>query len=591
LDAILAHWSGELAQKSLGVSAQVSDATDRVGVFEQFEARQIALLEQTEEAALAEKNPKTLLEDQQALLEEAKAFRQELSGGDSGPDKSVLPILGRLGTVDKTMNLAGTMLRDGKVEDALEPQEQAADALAEARALAQDQLAQFSLLQQLITFEQSVARASDAMADVVGGQNDLITATKAADEKSLPALLVPQKNLMRCLTDIAPSLDLVASRLDVGTPLVFAASDVEDALVAMEDGDAEDAAEIQETAVDSLAKVRDLVAEVSVQTGYIAEIVEFLQEAQSDAALLAFRQRQIREGAGNALEAQQTLVSDAANYGAVLTGVAGNVDFERLDEKVREMLAGADLTLDFHAPANHMKEAARLLQGGEPAAGPMLAAEKALHAGSARINVIIEMLNGLPGITLTKAEPPELHRLIRVLDIASKHRGLLRQTRGAQEKDLPSLAKAQQKLAEATATANALEPAHPLLSTAHQQLLPISQMLAASRKEDAGGAQLAADQTLRHFIIEQAMILNTAKPPASSSDSDIVTESETNDLYFSEAVGFLSDFVSGETPKDKKSEWEILGDRNRAALNQNFARELPLEYRATLKNYYERVAK
>jgi ABC-type transporter Mla MlaB component len=32
-------------------------------------------------------------------------------------------------------------------------------------------------------------------------------------------------------------------------------------------------------------------------------------------------------------------------------------------------------------------------------------------------------------------------------------------------------------------------------------------------------------------------------------------------------------------------------ERNRAALNQNFARELPLEFRATLKNYYERVAK
>jgi hypothetical protein len=122
-------------------------------------------------------------------------------------------------------------------------------------------------------------------------------------------------------------------------------------------------------------------------------------------------------------------------------------------------------------------------------------------------------------------------------------------------------------------------------------MLPIDTMLAASRKEDAGNAQLAADQTLRHFIIEQALILNTAKPPASSSDSDVVTEAETNDLYFKESVGFLSDFVSGEAPKDKKSEWEILGDRNRASLNQNFARELPLEYRATLKDYYEKVAK
>ena len=71
----------------------------------------------------------------------------------------------------------------------------------------------------------------------------------------------------------------------------------------------------------------------------------------------------------------------------------------------------------------------------------------------------------------------------------------------------------------------------------------------------------------------------------------MLTESETDDLYETEISGFVADFVSGEAPKDKESEWEILGERNRAALNQNFARELPLEYRATLKDYYERVAK
>jgi hypothetical protein len=35
----------------------------------------------------------------------------------------------------------------------------------------------------------------------------------------------------------------------------------------------------------------------------------------------------------------------------------------------------------------------------------------------------------------------------------------------------------------------------------------------------------------------------------------------------------------------------VLGKRDRAALNENFARELPLEYRAILKDYYERLAK
>lgn len=576
LDLILTGWSNELAKKTLGVSSQVSDASAHAGTLEQFEARQIALLEQTEEAALDEKDAKEVIEGQQVLLDEIGIFAKEIS--DSESTNSLLPILGRLEVVGEAMKEALATLREDRAEEALKPQEQAAVALAEATALAQNQVARFTLLQQLISFEQAVANASDGMADVVGGQNDLIAATKDADEKSLPALLAPQKNLLQCLTDIAPALDLVAARLDVGTPLVFAASDVEDALMAMEDDDAEGAAEIQEIAVESLAKVNALVAEVSVQTAYVAEIVEYLQEAQSTAAMLSFRQRQIREGEGDLLKAQKTLASDAAKYGTTLTEVAGQVDFGKLDEKVKEKFEGFDLSLDFNAPAASMAQVVSLMQSKQPATDEMLAAEKALDTSSQQLNVIIDMLNGLPSIILTSAEPPELHRLIKVLDIASKHRVLLRQTRGAGAEALPSLSKAQQKLAAETAKANEGELTHPLLSKAQEQMASLDD-------------QLAADQTLRHFIIEQALILNTAVPPASSSDSDALTESETDDLYYTESTGFLSDFVSGEPPKDKKSEWEILGTRNRAALNQNFARELPLEYRATLKDYYEKVAK
>jgi hypothetical protein len=202
------------------------------------------------------------------------------------------------------------------------------------------------------------------------------------------------------------------------------------------------------------------------------------------------------------------------------------------------------------------------------------------------------MLSGLPSIEVTKASPPELHRLIAVLDLASKHRRLLRQTQGSDDKGLPALAPAQAKLAEAAAKANQGESTqHPLLVTAQGQLTAIGNELTTFRKAEATTAQLTADQTLRHFIVEQSLILNTAIPPAAASSDPVITESETTDLSVSDTVSFFSDFVSGEAPKDKKSEWEILGTRNRAALNQNFARELPLEYRATLKNYYERVAK
>jgi hypothetical protein len=594
LDGIVNRWSVELAQNTLGVSAQVSDASDRISVLEQFETRQIGLIEQTEEVALDEKDPAILIEELLSITVELDAFRKELAGEGATPAKEVLPLLNRVESASKAMSLGVTQLRAKKTEDSIEPQEAAAAALTEARTIAEGQLVQFNLQQQLIGFQQAVASASNDMADVVGGQNDLIAATQDADEKQLKALLPPQRNLLQCLTDIAPYLDVVAARLDVGTPLVFAASDVEDALLAMEDGDGADAADIQEIAVESLAKVRALVAEVAVQTGYVTEMVEFLHNLQSDGSMLAFRQRQLREQGKpqEALALQQALAADAKAYGEALSAVAGRIDFQMLDEKVKEKFVGLDFTFDGMVPANHMAEALRLLQAGQPATEAMQSAETAFGAHSEQLNIIIAMLNGLPGIILTKAEPPELHRLIAVLDTASKHRALLRRTHAAADKDLPGLAAAQQAQADAIAKANQVEGLqHPMLAKAHEQMLPIAGMLNAPDKAAATTAQLAADRTLRHFIIEQALVLNTAVPPASSSDSDVLTESETDDLYFSEAVGAISDFVSGEAPKDKKSEWEILGERNRAALNQNFARELPLEYRATLKDYYERVAK
>ena len=88
----------------------------------------------------------------------------------------------------------------------------------------------------------------------------------------------------------------------------------------------------------------------------------------------------------------------------------------------------------------------------------------------------------------------------------------------------------------------------------------------------------------------EALILETAAPPPAPSPGDPDDGGEGSDSDSAYAAGFISDFVSGEAPKDQRTGWKVRGDRNRAALNQNFARELPLEYRGLLKNYYERVA-
>jgi hypothetical protein len=189
---------------------------------------------------------------------------------------------------------------------------------------------------------------------------------------------------------------------------------------------------------------------------------------------------------------------------------------------------------------------------------------------------------------VTSASPAELRRLLDVLALASDQQQLLRQTHTAGADARAQLASRQRKIAEVGAALASGETPHPLLVAARTNLAQAADAIGASGREVAVGHQGAANEALRHFVIEQAMLLGTAVPPPMPGDT--VVEVETDDLDVSTA-NLVSDFVSGEAPKDKRTEWEVLGSRNRAALNQNFARELPLEYRATLKNYYERVAK
>ena len=77
-------------------------------------------------------------------------------------------------------------------------------------------------------------------------------------------------------------------------------------------------------------------------------------------------------------------------------------------------------------------------------------------------------------------------------------------------------------------------------------------------------------------------------PPLGEDETPSDVWQEREDILQLIAPGVLT---GGKRPPDGRLEWEVLGKRDRAALNENFARELPLEYRAILKDYYESLAK
>lgn len=578
LDRLLEDSTVELALRTSGLTNLVSNASERVGFLEDFESRQISLLEKTEEAALDEADASPFADLQSLLSEEVSLLVKDLDAL-SQSQQDLLPLLARLQQLAPFLQEASKSLKENKAEDALGPQEQAADLLAGALEVAQAQVSRLTLLQDLYNFQRAVGNASGWIADLVAEQKDLIETTRTSKKDTAAPLIPRMSNLRQCLVEIAPVLDLVAGRLDVGTPLLFAGTDLEDAILGIEDGDFLDAEDAQTVAAESLAKVRERVSAVESQTGYTAEIVEFLHRAQGEATHLAFRQKEIQNqlvgspnGIPDGLPAQQeALLKQAETFAQSLSRTTGNPSYS--------------------LPASEMTQALNALQSGDrdKATSHTEQATTALASNAEDLFLTITMLHGLPAIEINHTSDPALVLLVEVLALASDQRQLSRITETTGAGDLPKLAARQEKLVANSMKTLVPDDPHPKLLAIQSALAAAAANLKSQSKASVRQAQNQADDLLRQYVIEQALILETAQAPPAPSNEPVLSENETDDLYESTA-NFVSDFVSGEAPKDKRTEWEVLGNRNRAALNQNFARELPLEYRAILKNYYERVA-
>ncbi len=585
LSGLVDHWSVELGLQTLGLSTLVAVTGERLAFIEEYEAKVVALLEKTDIAALDEKKVDVLAEPQQLLAEELAAFNGDLvQQNQSNPDQDVPPLLSRMERAEQAMRSALASLEANDADQAIGHQEQAADILAEAYAIVTTQNERLDLLQSLLMFQRSVGFAIGYVGDIVAEQRDVIVATKALKSDDASALFPTLGNLRRCVDEVAPLLDLVASRLDAGTPLAFAVADLEDAVAALKDGDQLDSLDAQEVAMESLEEVHGLVKAVRSQAGYVAEIVEFLHTSIADLAILEYQQEELAIQAEvtppedekyNALDQKQrALLKLAAKEGEILVSVTGMPAYSEPAKLMDKALS--DLN-SIDAPA---------------AAVTMTFAQEKLIENAESLFAVITMLHGLPDIdVLEHRDSKGVERLVEVLAVATAHKTLFRDTNKAEDQSLKALAEQQDKLADHCRELAKVGEPHAMLETASTQLLAAAKAFQSSDRDEVKLHQETAMQTLRHFIIEQALILETAAPPAVAEDGSPEADGEGSDSEADFSAGFISDFVSGEAPKDQRTGWKVRGDRNRAALNQNFARELPLEYRGLLKNYYERVAK
>jgi hypothetical protein len=205
---------------------------------------------------------------------------------------------------------------------------------------------------------------------------------------------------------------------------------------------------------------------------------------------------------------------------------------------------------------------------------------------------VISMLHGLPNFEIFAHTDPGVQRLIDVLAVASAHTVLFRDTNAAKQQEIKALAARQSELVVRCQKLSLVGKPHAMLKAASAQLAAAVTAMQSSDRDAIKRSQNLAVQTFRHFIIGQALLLQTEAPlNAGVSDPPPNSDGPDSDADAVYAAGFAAEFAAGEKTKNQRAGWDVRADRNRAALNQNFARELPLEYRGLLKNYYERVAK
>jgi len=431
-------------------------------------------------------------------------------------------------------------------------------------------------------------------------QRDMLALARKTKPDDMPNLAIPQKNLVHAVDATLVALDPVAHLVKSDLVMLFAKEDMDSAATALEEKDVDEALDAQTFLVETLGKLRGRLSTVIPLYQYQLEVVEAMYETFEEVVLIREAQRRLREkvsakaaGAAELAKEQGVLKARAEAYGKLFNKITGMGIFVRA--------------------AGQMAEAEDQLKSGDSGAAvqAMAQAEEALKDDTGMFLKLMEHLHLLlvnprwPGYV-----PSEEVVLAReVLGMAAQQKHVYRESYAAEANNIPGYEAKLREFEKACGpfierakehknpvpkgkrkveTPEPIPPAnlHLKLVDAKDHLRKAATSAKASDRAKALASQKKAAESLRHFICEYALKFAVV---------DVLSEGDAVSEVYKEQEDIMQLFVpgvlTGERPPDGKLEWEVLGKRDRAALNENFARELPLEYRAILKDYYERLAK
>lgn len=566
---------------------------------ELFGERQLGLLERTEDAAADNTSAKYLADQQKTLADAVDELRLQVvrATGAAGPVEGSRPLPMRIQQAERSMRQAEALLAKGQPDQAVARQETAEAALRASRELLAEQKAHLSSYAAMLAAAKTSTAPSPYVNEIEQEQSDLLEITRKAKPDELPALAVPQKNLVHAVDAILIALDPISHLVETGTVMLFAKEDMDSAGLALSEKDLVEALDAQQFIVQTLQDLRARIDVVVPQYPYLLEIVEALHEAIDEGVRIREAQRQLRQSmfapahdATVIAQQQQALVECMRAYAQLIHEIAG--------PRYRP------------SAASHMAAAHELLAkpDRDGAAGRMVVAERTMLAETGKLLTLMNRLTlvlapGEPG----KPVPSELALLRDVLSLAAQQKMVYRQAVAAPPDQFADcepklwvfekacagfIERARQHKPPVSDAEGEHAPTEPAsldlkLAEAKGHLAQAAQAAQASNRDAAIAGQKRAAESLRHFIADYAVLF--VQPPAGPSDNPPAPTEDFNETEDAMQL-FMPGAVTGQRPPDGRLEWQVLGKRDRAALNENFARELPLEFRAILKNYYERLA-
>jgi hypothetical protein len=247
----------------------------------------------------------------------------------------------------------------------------------------------------------------------------------------------------------------------------------------------------------------------------------------------------------------------------------------------------------YQTAANEMGEAVKDLRAvhRNDALVHQVLAEEALKNALAELVRLMRNIEQLDVLVKMPDVPPEFSLIMRAILLASDQGQLRTKTRTATPTEFPALAPKEAALQEeGKSIAAAAEMSRELLDEAVQEMGLATDTLKAANRAESLTHERQAEMALRRWIAKMmiaAFALPTERmigkmmnmPPTDM----VLVPIETDKI-------FVKLSVEGDAVGRTRSEWEWLSPRDRAAINENFAPELPLEYRQVLKDYFEALS-